>query len=153
MGYIKINKNNIKDFVMKKKNLKRILGVGTALFLFTGLRSFAGITLASWSSNTYVYSDHPSIFYYLGTVSVRGSDRKLLGSIWHYPAYSKITYDFQGEPYVKSVSSQGESDTSVRTNTIRVDDSLSFGEKTQVYGKIGSSMSNVNPYSLDKEDK
>lgn len=103
--------------------------------------------LKRYTNDTYVETLHPTWFYYVGNVSVKGSDWIQTLGAWKYPTYSKVTYKHpNGTLQFKRVNSFGMSDAVVRKGSITVGDSLiPWAETTKSYWDIGLGNRPVNP--------
>ncbi len=90
--------------------------------------------LKKYTSYTYVDNNHPTIWRYDGTVSIRGADWISTNSTFTYPTYSKINYVVPGKKdQIKKIDSKGPDD-STRKGYITVQDSLNpIASKTKVY--------------------
>lgn len=143
---------NRKEFEMKRRRFLWLC----MLFILPSL--VYGQYLKWYTSTTYVKSDHSNPLYYVGTVSVRGTDWIGTGP-WHYPTYAKITYSVPNlictkyTDYAQVVYSQGQGDNIQRIKTITVDDSLNpINCKTRVYWDIGfRQTSGWGPTTIDFE--
>jgi len=98
------------------------------------LSSVSAEYLKFYTSNTYVESEHPTIWRYDGTVSVRGADWIPVSTTFAYPTFSRITYVVPGQSdKVRRINSLGPNDYT-RTGYITVQDSLNpIADKTEVY--------------------
>lgn len=128
-----------------KRKLHR-LSIPVLIVTILLLSSVSAEYLKFYTSNTYVKSEHPTIWRYDGTVSVRGADWIPVSTTFAYPTFSRITYVVPGQSdKVRRINSLGPNDYT-RTGYITVQDSLNpIANKTEVYWDIGLKVRSINP--------
>ncbi|MFQ9510027.1 MAG: hypothetical protein ACLRZ7_03695 [Lachnospiraceae bacterium] len=143
--------------MLRKRLIAKLMVVSVLTLSMAEVVSAKVTDLARWTSSTYVTSEHDDFYFadtYIGTVSVKGTDRHYNGRYTEYPASSRITYNVQGDITRGEIFSEGSGDSLVRKKTITVRDKWNFGPVTTVVGSIGGQFfSNVGPYVLNEEGK
>lgn len=110
------------------------------IFLWTLSTSASTSMLFYHSEHTYVSSYHPDNYFadeYVGTASVRGTDRVVRNQETYGFAWTRITYDVQGEVSSKTAISGSNTDNVTRKVTLTVYDKWNFGTKTKAYYSVG----------------
>ncbi|MCM3741607.1 hypothetical protein M3210_15240 [Oceanobacillus luteolus] len=125
---------------MKGKLFRTIVLSLCLLALFVTSVSASTTTLWRHSSNTYVTSYHPDNYfsdYYKGTASVIGTDRISQGNHTYSFAWTRITYDVQGDVSSKTANSRSSTDNVRRSTILEVYDKWNNGSKTKAYYNYG----------------
>lgn len=136
---------------MMKQKRRRMIAALLVMCCIPTMTALAGTTWWGYTEYTYVSTYHSDFYLsdtYTGTVSVRGAD--WIGELpnFHWPMYSRIKYDVQGNIFTTEVNSKNERDEVQRMDTITVKDIWNFGSATTCTYKIGISLRDpkVQPY-------
>lgn len=124
-----------------KSMLKVIIVLMCLLILPNDVVNGKTTTLWRHSSYTYVTSYHPANYfsdYYKGIASVRGLDRIARGNRYYGMAWTRITYDIQGNVSSKTAKSTSNSDKTRRQVVLEAYDKWNVGSKTKALYNYGT---------------
>lgn len=109
-----------------------------ALFISIAVTFSCVTVLASWHT-LWTHSPYTKVYYYhqdglhdeyVGYASVRGVDRVKTNGEWHYFAWTRITFNMQGEYSATTSYSHGSEDHETRVSKVIAYDKWNDGSKT-----------------------